>query len=76
MTLTAFRRADGRVGIRNYLAVIAATDAANPVVRRIAAAVPSAVAITPLGQLGEDLALSVRTMIGFGSRGAREPRWP
>jgi altronate dehydratase len=30
MTLTAFRRADGRVGIRNYLAVIAATDAANP----------------------------------------------
>lgn len=70
MTLTAFRRADGRVGIRNYLAVIAATDAANPVVRRIAAAVPGAVAITPLygrGQLGEDLALSVRTMIGLGS---------
>lgn len=70
MTLSAFRRADGRVGIRNYLAVIAATDAANPVVRRIAAAVPGAVAITPLygrGQLGEDLALSVRTMIGLGS---------
>jgi altronate dehydratase large subunit len=70
MTLSAFRRSDGRVGIRNYLAVIAATDAANPVVRRIAAAVPGAVAITPLygrGQLGEDLALSVRTMIGLGS---------
>jgi altronate dehydratase large subunit len=70
MKLTGFRRADGRIGIRNYLAVIAATDAANPVVRRIAAAVPGAVAITPLygrGQLGEDLALSVRTMIGLGS---------
>jgi altronate dehydratase large subunit len=70
MTLTGFRRADGRVGIRNYLAVIAATDAANPVARRIAAAVPGAVAITPLygrGQLGEDLAQSVRTMIGLGS---------
>jgi altronate dehydratase large subunit len=70
MKLTGFRRADGRIGIRNYLAVIAATDAANPVVRRIAAAVPGAVAVTPLygrGQLGEDLALSVRTMIGLGS---------
>jgi altronate dehydratase large subunit len=70
MKLTGFRRADGRIGIRNYLAIIAATDAANPVVRRIAAAVPGAVAITPLygrGQLGEDLALSVRTMIGLGS---------
>jgi altronate dehydratase large subunit len=70
MTLTGYRRTDGRVGIRNYLAVIAATDAANPVVRRIAAAAPGAVAITPLygrGQLGEDLALSIRTMIGLGS---------
>jgi altronate dehydratase large subunit len=70
MKLTAYRRADGRVGIRNYLAVIAATDAANPVARRIAAAVPGAVAITPLygrGQLGADLAQSVRTMIGLGS---------
>jgi altronate dehydratase large subunit len=70
MKVTGFRRADGRIGIRNYLAVIAATDAANPVVRRIAAAIPGAVAITPLygrGQLGEDLALSVRTMIGLGS---------
>jgi altronate dehydratase large subunit len=70
MKLTGFRRTDGRIGIRNYLAVIAATDAANPVVRRIAGAVPGAVAITPLygrGQLGEDLALSVRTMIGLGS---------
>jgi altronate dehydratase large subunit len=70
MTLSAFRRADGRVGIRNYLAVIAATDAANPVARRIAAAVPGAVAITPLygrGQLGADLALSVNTMIGLGT---------
>lgn len=70
MTLTAYRRSDGRIGIRNYLAVIAATDAANPVARRIAAAVPDAVAITPLygrGQLGADLAQSVRTMIGLGA---------
>jgi altronate dehydratase large subunit len=70
MKLSAFRRSDGRVGIRNFLAVIAATDAANPVVRRIAAAVPGAVAVTPLygrGQLGADLALSVNTMIGLGT---------
>ncbi len=68
--LLGYRRADGRVGIRNFVAIIAATDAANPVARRIAAAVPGCVAITPLygrGQLGADLALSVSTMIGLGS---------
>ena len=69
-TIMAYRRPDGRRGLRNYIAVIGATDAANPVVRRIAAAVPGCVPITPLygrGQLGEDLAQSVRTMIGLGS---------
>lgn len=69
-TIMAYRRPDGRRGIRNFIAVLAATDAANPVARRIAAAVPGCVAITPLygrGQLGDDLALSVRTMIGLGS---------
>ncbi|OYX88086.1 MAG: hypothetical protein B7Y84_09635 [Azorhizobium sp. 32-67-21] len=69
-TLTAYTRPDGRRGIRNLLAVVAATDAANPVARRLAAALPDCVAITPLygrGQLGDDLALSVRTMVGLGS---------
>jgi altronate dehydratase large subunit len=69
-TLMAYTRPDGRRGIRNLLAVVAATDAANPVARRLAAALPDCVAITPLygrGQLGDDLALSVRTMIGLGS---------
>ena len=69
-TIMAFRRPDGRRALRNYIAVIGATDAANPVVRRIVAAVPGCVAITPLygrGQLGEDLLQSVRTMIGLGS---------
>lgn len=68
--LMAYTRPDGRRGIRNLLAIVAATDAANPVARRLAAAVPDCVAITPLygrGQLGEDLALSVRTMVGLGS---------
>jgi altronate dehydratase large subunit len=66
---TGFRRANGSVGLRNYLAVIAATDAANPVARRIAAATPGAIAITPLygrGQLGDDLELSISTMAGLG----------
>ncbi|MFG1424562.1 UxaA family hydrolase [Roseixanthobacter glucoisosaccharinicivorans] len=64
-----FRRADGTLGIRNLLAVISATDAANPVARRLAAAVPDAVALTPLygrGQLGDDLDLSIGTMAGLG----------
>ncbi len=67
---SGFRRANGEIGIRNYLAVIAVTDAANPVVRRIAAAIPGAVAITPLygrGQLGDDLELSINTMAGLGA---------
>lgn len=66
---TGLRRQNGTIGLRNYLAVIAATDAANPVVRRIAASVPGAVAITPLygrGQLGDDLELSINTMAGLG----------
>lgn len=69
-TIMAYKRPDGRRGIRNLIAVIGATDAANPVVRRLAAAVPDCVAITPLygrGQLGEDLAQSIRTMVGLGS---------
>lgn len=68
--IMAYKRPDGRRGIRNLIAVIGATDAANPVVRRLAAAVPDCVAITPLygrGQLGDDLAQSIRTMIGLGS---------
>lgn len=65
-----YRRRNGTVGIRNYLAVISATDAANPVARRLAAAVPGAVAITPLygrGQLGDDLDLSINTMAALGA---------
>ena len=68
-TWLGFRRADGAVGLRNILAVISATDAANPVARRLAAQVPDAVALTPLygrGQLGDDLDLSIRTMAGLG----------
>jgi altronate dehydratase large subunit len=66
----AYTRPDGRRAIRNLLAIVAATDAANPVARRLAAAVPDCIAITPLygrGQLGDDLALSIRTMVGLGS---------
>ncbi|MEP9379918.1 UxaA family hydrolase [Aquabacter sp. CN5-332] len=64
-----YRRADGTVGLRNILAIISATDAANPVARRLAARAPDAVALTPLygrGQLGDDLDLSIRTMAGLG----------
>ena len=52
-----FRRPDGKVGIRNRLAVISAMDNANPVARRIASLVRDAVAITVpygRGQVGLD----------------------
>src|SRR3972149_1038941 len=66
----AFRRGDGRVGIRNHVAAIAAADMANPSARRLAAAVPGALAITALygrGQLGEDYEQTVRTLAGLGA---------
>lgn len=65
-----YRRADGRLGIRNHVAVIAAADMANPAVRRLAAAAPGAVAVTALygrGQLGEDYEQTVRTLAGLGA---------
>jgi altronate dehydratase large subunit len=69
-TFLGYRRPNGRVAIRNFLAVIAATDAANPVARRLAESIPEAVAVTPLygrGQLGDDLLLSLQTMVGLGT---------
>lgn len=65
----AYRRGDGRIGIRNLLLVMAVTDAGNPVARSIAAHVSGAVAVAPpygRGQLGEDLEQTVRTFVGLG----------
>ena len=65
MKFMGYRRADGRVGVRNYLAVIPSVFCANKTVERIAAAVPGAVALRhPVGcaQVGLDLELTARTL--------------
>ena len=69
MTFQGYRRADGRVGVRNYLAVIPSVFCADKTVERIAAQVPGAVALRhPVGcaQVGLDLELTARTLIAMG----------
>ena len=65
MKFMGYRRPDGRVGVRNYLAIIPSVFCANKTVERIAAAVPGAVALRhPVGcaQVGLDLELTARTL--------------
>lgn len=65
-----YRRADGSFGIRNHVAVIAAMDNVNPVVRRIAAGVRGTVPIWAAygrGMFGEDEQQHARTLFGYGA---------
>lgn len=65
-----YRRLDGRVGIRNYVAVIPSVFCANSVVKRIVAAVPDSVALCHVvgcGQVGYDFELTARTLKAIGS---------
>jgi altronate dehydratase large subunit len=65
-----FRRADGRVGVRNLVAVIPSVICANVVTERIAAQVPGAIAIPhPHGcaQVGDDVPLTERILAGVGA---------
>ena len=68
--LTGYRRADGRVGIRNHVIILAVDDLSNAAVEGIARLVPAALAIPhSYGRLqfGEDLELTFRTLIGTGA---------
>ena len=65
-----FRRPDGRVGVRNYLAIIPSVFCANTTVEGIAAQVPGSVPLThPVGcaQVGLDLDLTARTLCAMGT---------
>jgi len=64
-TFMGYRRADGSVGIRNYLAIIPSVFCANTTVEKIAAQVPGAVAMphaVGCAQVGLDLELTARTL--------------
>ncbi|WP_340109379.1 UxaA family hydrolase [Pikeienuella sp. HZG-20] len=67
-TLNAWRREDGRPGIRNAVAVMAAADNMNPLLSHIVARVPGIVALPAAygrGQLGEDLEITLDSMAGL-----------
>ena len=64
-----YRRPDGRVGVRNFVAVISAMDNTNPCADRIASIVPLAQSITtPFGrtQIGHDFEITLRALAGIG----------
>ncbi len=70
VTLTAYRRPDGRIGVRNHVAVIPVDDLSNAVCENVAAVVPGTLALPHhYGRLqyGEDLELTFRTLIGNGA---------
>ena len=55
--MRGYRRPDGRIGIRNHVMVLSTCGCANVVARRIAAAVPGAVATLVGRDGGEQISL-------------------
>lgn len=69
-TFMGYRRANGTVGVRNYIAVIPSVFCANTTASRIADQVEGAVALhhpVGCGQVGFDLELTARTLIAMGN---------
>jgi altronate dehydratase large subunit len=64
-----YPRADGQVGIRNYVLMLSGTLYANPTCERVAHIVQNTIPIVhPLGrcQIAPDLAQTFRTLVGHG----------
>jgi (2R)-sulfolactate sulfo-lyase subunit beta len=69
MELTGYRRENGRVGVRNYVAVIPVDDISNAAAEGVSYLIRDVMALPhPYGRLqfGEDLELTFRTLIGTG----------
>lgn len=69
MTLLGYRRPDGRVGVRNHVAILPVDDLSNAVCESVAKVVPGVLALPHhYGRLqyGKDLELTFRTLIGTG----------
>jgi (2R)-sulfolactate sulfo-lyase subunit beta len=70
VSLAGYRRPDGRVGVRNHVAIVPVDDLSNTVCENVAAVVPGTLALPHhYGRLqyGEDLELTFRTLIGSGA---------
>lgn len=66
----AYRRANGRVGIRNYVAILPVDDISNAACEAVAAHIQGTIALPHAYgrlQFGADLELHFRTMIGTGA---------
>ena len=68
--VTGYRRPDGRVGIRNHVVILPVDDLSNAVCESISRTIPGTLALPhAYGRLqyGEDLELTLRTLIGMGA---------
>jgi (2R)-sulfolactate sulfo-lyase subunit beta len=66
----AYRRANGRVGVRNYVAILPVDDISNAACEAVAGHIQGTLALPHAYgrlQFGEDLELHFRTMIGTGA---------
>jgi (2R)-sulfolactate sulfo-lyase subunit beta len=70
LPLTGYRRANGRVGIRNHVLILSVDDISNAAVEGVASLIRGTTALPhPYGRLqfGDDLHLTFNTLIGTGS---------
>ena len=68
-TFLGYRRAQGRAGVRNWIAVISVMDNCNPVTRAISQAVAGTIPVTAMfvrGQFGADLEFALNALAGMG----------
>ena len=68
--IQAYRRENGRVGVRNHVIILPVDDISNACAEKVAAMVPGTLALPHAYgrlQFGEDLDLFFRTMIGTGA---------
>src|SRR5512142_746146 len=69
MTLTGYRRPDGRLGVRNHVIVPPADDISNAAAEGVARLIKGTMALPhPYGRLqfGDDFDLTMRTLAGIG----------
>lgn len=69
-TFNGYRRSDGTVGVRNYLAVVPSVFCSNRTVERITAQLPGAICLrhaVGCSQVGLDLELTARTLKAMGT---------
>jgi len=68
--LLGFRRSNGRVGVRNHVAIVPVDDISNAAVEKVAALIPGTLPLPHAYgrlQFGDDLELLFRTLIGNGA---------